>query len=198
MADDDLDDLRPDEIEGFKVGQKKTLEEYQELGDEDDALRRWKASLGIGQGTDISDPNDPRKCILYSLGLEVDGRPDVIIDLMSPGALEALGSKPFAIKEGATFRMKARFKVQHDILSGLNYLQRISRGAVHAKMQDMMGSYGPSTKENPFYEKKFESQTAPSGMLGRGHYAVVSKFVDDDNQTHLEFRWSFDVKKDWN
>lgn len=42
-----------------------------------------------------------------------------------------------------------------------------------------------------------EADTAPSGMLGRGHYKAVSKFVDDDNQTHLQFEWSFDVKKDW-
>lgn len=40
-------------------------------------------------------------------------------------------------------------------------------------------------------------ETAPSGMLGRGHYNAVSKFVDDDNVTHLEFSWSFDIKKDW-
>ena len=42
-----------------------------------------------------------------------------------------------------------------------------------------------------------EPETAPSGMLGRGHYTAVSKFVDDDKQTHLQFTWSFDIKKDW-
>ena len=42
-----------------------------------------------------------------------------------------------------------------------------------------------------------EPETAPSGMLGRGHYTALSKFVDDDNQTHLQFKWSFDIKKDW-
>ena len=42
-----------------------------------------------------------------------------------------------------------------------------------------------------------ESETAPSGMLARGHYNAVSKFIDDDNVTHLKFEWSFDIKKDW-
>ena len=42
-----------------------------------------------------------------------------------------------------------------------------------------------------------ESETAPSGMIGRGHYEAVSKFIDDDKQTHLEFKWAFDIKKDW-
>lgn len=105
---------------------------------DDEALNKWKASLGLGQGKDISDPNDPRKCIIYSLGLEVEGRPDIIIDLKSPGALEALESQPFTIKEGATFRMKAQFKVQHEILAGLKYLQKVTRMGVSNKMQEMM------------------------------------------------------------
>ena len=105
---------------------------------EDEALNKWKASLGLGQGKDISDSNDPRKCIIYSLGLEVEGRPDIIIDLKSPGALEALEKKPFVIKEGATFRMKAQFKVQHEILAGLKYLQKVTRMGVSNKMQEMM------------------------------------------------------------
>ena len=42
-----------------------------------------------------------------------------------------------------------------------------------------------------------ESQEAPSGMLARGHYKAVSRFIDDDNQEHLRFEWSFDIKKDW-
>ena len=38
---------------------------------------------------------------------------------------------------------------------------------------------------------------APSGMMARGHYEAVSKFVDDDDHTHLKFEWSFDISKDW-
>ena len=38
---------------------------------------------------------------------------------------------------------------------------------------------------------------APSGMMARGHYDAVSKFVDDDDHTHLKFEWSFDISKDW-
>jgi hypothetical protein len=104
----------------------------------DESLQKWKASLGLGQGKDISDASDPRKCIILSLGLEVEGREDIIIDLRSPGAVEALQGKPFTIKEGATFRMKAQFKVQHEILAGLKYLQKVSRMGVSSKMQEMM------------------------------------------------------------
>ena len=104
----------------------------------DESLQKWKASLGLGQGKDISDPNDPRKCIILSLGLEVEGRDDIIIDLRAPGALEALEEKPFTIKEGASFRMKAQFKVQHEILAGLKYLQKTTRMGVSHKLQEMM------------------------------------------------------------
>jgi Rho GDP-dissociation inhibitor len=34
-------------------------------------------------------------------------------------------------------------------------------------------------------------------MVGRGSYEAKSKFVDDDNETHLEFTWAFKVAKDW-
>ncbi|KAF2488151.1 immunoglobulin E-set [Neohortaea acidophila] len=192
------DELQPEQTEGFKVSEKKTIDEYHQLDAHDESLKKWKASLGLGgTGASTSDPNDPRKVIIHSLGLEVANRPDIIIDLSKPGALETLDKQPFTIKEGAAFRMKARFKVQHQILSGLKYVQVVSRLGVKSKMQEMIGSYSPNSTDKPEYEKKFETETAPSGMLGRGHYEAVSKFIDDDNQTHLQFKWSFDIKKDW-
>ena len=90
------------------------------------------------------------------------------------------------------------------------------------KTEEMIGSYGP--QETP-YEKKFLVEEAPSGILARGHYEakvqpdffclcikwpldisnwrfssllrMQSKFVDDDNTVHMEWSWSFDIKKDW-
>jgi len=195
---DHHDDLQAEKTQGFKVGEKKTLDEYHKLDQEDESLQKWKASLGLGQGKDISDPSDPRKCIILSLGLEVEGRPDIIIDLRAPGAVEELSKRPFTIKEGSEFRMKVQFKVQHELLAGLKYLQQVKRKGIPVdKMQEMMGSYGPNTEEKPQYEKKFNPETAPSGMMARGKYDAVSKFVDDDDHVHLKFNWSFEIKKDW-
>ncbi len=87
------------------------------------------------------DPGDTRRCIILSLSLEVDGRPDITIDLSAAGALESLKAKPFTIKEGAKFRMKATFKVQHEVLSGLKYLQAVRRkGIPMGKDQEMIVS----------------------------------------------------------
>ncbi|KAF2196400.1 rho-gdp dissociation inhibitor [Delitschia confertaspora ATCC 74209] len=192
------DELKPETTEGFKVGQKKTIEEYQQLDQNDESLRKWKESLGIGTGKPLAtDPNDKRTCIIESLGLEVEGRPDIIVDLRQPGAIESLKAKPFTIKEGAMFRMKVKFRVQNQVLAGLKYVQVAKRGPLSAKLQEMLGSYAPNTEERPFYEKKFEPQEAPSGMLARGTYKATSRFVDDDNVTHLQFEWVFEVKKDW-
>lgn len=194
----DHEDLQAESTPGFKVGEKKTMEEYQQLDKDDDAMNRWKASLGLGQGDSISDPNDPRKCIIKSLSLLVEGRPDITIDLSQPGAVESLKQKPFIIKEGATYRMKATFVVQHEVLSGLKYIQQVKRkGIPVGKDQEMIGSYPPNTTDRPVHEKTFAPEEAPSGMLVRGKYDAISKFVDDDKVPHLTFEWSFEIAKDW-
>ncbi|MCJ1423523.1 hypothetical protein MMC29_001407 [Sticta canariensis] len=199
MASHGEEDLVATTTAGFKVGEKKTLEEYTKLDQEDDSLNRWKASLGISNSPALPvDPSDTRRCIIRSLGLEVEGRPDIIIDLTAPGELEKLKSRPFTIKEGAKFRMKAVFKVQHDVLSGLKYLQVVKRNGLRVgKDEEMIGSYPPNTEEKPTYEKKFAQDDAPSGMMARGHYNAISKFTDDDGHTHLKFEWSFDITKEW-
>lgn len=68
----------------------------------------------------------------------MEGRDDIIIDLKAPGALETLKDHPFKIKEGATFRMKVRFRVQNQVLAGLKYLQVTKRGPLSHKLQEMI------------------------------------------------------------
>ncbi|MCJ1318965.1 hypothetical protein MMC15_004297 [Xylographa vitiligo] len=213
------DDLVASKTEGYKVGEKKTVEEYAKLDQNDESLNRWKASLGIATGAPLAvTPGDTRRCVIQSLALEVESRPDIVIDLTAPGSIEALRSKPFIIKEGAKFRMKANFKVQHDVLSGLKYLQVVKRKGIRVgKDEEMLvrvfektlgtvccadiwfaqGSYPPNTVDKPSYEKKFSQDEAPTGMMARGHYEAVSKFIDDDDHTHLKFEWSFDITKEW-
>lgn len=95
---------------------------------QDESLARWKASLGLGES--LSDPNDKRTCIIKSLALEVAGRDDVKIDLSAPGTLETLKENPFIIKEGIRYFIKCTFVVQHELLSGLKYIQVVKRHGV--------------------------------------------------------------------
>ena len=65
----------------------------------------------------------------------------------------------------------------------------------------------PFTKRNVGCSEEFSAgfaksmvvapDEAPTGIMARGHYEAVSKFVDDDNHEHLKFEWSFDISKDW-
>ncbi|KAI0996819.1 hypothetical protein K3495_g11366 [Podosphaera aphanis] len=192
-------DLLPEQTEGFKVGEKKTINEYQNLDADDEAMQRYKKSLGLGgDGKDLSDPNDPRQCIIMSLTMDSPGRPPVTIDLSQKGSELTLKDKPFKIKEGAKFSMIANFKVQHEILSGLHYVQIIKRKGIRvSKDQEMIGSYAPNTDKTPIYSKRFAEEEAPSGILARGHYTAFSTFIDDDKIVHLRFEWSFDIAKDW-
>ncbi|CRG84318.1 Rho GDP-dissociation inhibitor [Talaromyces islandicus] len=192
------DELATSQTEGFKVGEKKTIEEYKNLDQNDESLNRWKASLGLNTGDPIGDPNDPRKCIIKSLAIEAPGRADITLDLTGADALESLKDKPFTIKEGAKFYTKVEFAVNHDVLSGLKYVHVVKRkGITVTKDEEMLGSYAPSTTDKPTYTKRFHEEEAPSGMLARGSYSVRSRFIDDDKQVHLEFQWSFNIAKDW-
>lgn len=65
--------------------------------------------------------------VILELALLIRDRPDVVIDLSAPGAVENLQKQPFTIKEGCNYRMKVKFRVQHEVISGLWYLQKVSR-----------------------------------------------------------------------
>lgn len=47
MADQHQDEFAPTQTPGYKPGEKKTLEEYQNLDAQDESLAKWKESLGI-------------------------------------------------------------------------------------------------------------------------------------------------------
>ncbi|KXH64548.1 RHO protein GDP dissociation inhibitor [Colletotrichum nymphaeae SA-01] len=192
---------------GLAVLEPLDLEQYEMRDDQptnsttdenDESLQRYKESLGLGGGKDLSDASDPRVCIILSLTMESPGRDPVTIDLAAPGSEATLKDKPFKIKEGAKFTMVAKFKVQHEILSGLQYVQVVKRKGIKvSKDSEMLGSYAPNTDKQTTYTKRFQEEDAPSGMLARGHYNAISSFVDDDKKTHLTFEWSFDIAKDW-
>ncbi|KAK4070760.1 hypothetical protein Trihar35433_5227 [Trichoderma harzianum] len=197
MASHD-DDTMPEETQGYKLSQpKQSLAEYNQMDAGDESLQRYKQSLGLGGGKDISDPSDPRVCIIIGLTMDSPGRPPVRLELENPKDREKL-EKGFKIKEGVKFTMSAEFKVQHEILSGLHYVQVIKRQKIRvSKDSEMIGSYAPNTENQPTYTKKFHEEEAPSGMLARGKYDAVSSFVDDDKKKHLEFGWKFEIVKDW-
>ena len=67
------------------------------------------------------------------------------MDLSAPGAVDTLKNKPFTIKEGSVFRIKATYTVQHDVLSGLKYIQVVKRKGIRVSKDEEMlvSSYRP-------------------------------------------------------
>ncbi|KAI9317688.1 immunoglobulin E-set [Dichotomocladium elegans] len=191
MADHhDDDDFAPTQTAGYKPGEKKTLEEYQNLDAQDESLNKWKESLGL-KATGESLP----QVVVEYIALVVPGREDVVVDLSTAEAIENAKNIPFTIKEGTEYQLKVKFRVQHEVVSGLKYLQVVKRKGIRVdKSEEMLGSYGPSANS---YEKTFPVEEAPSGFIARSHYDAKSKFVDDDGVTHVQWSWSFDIKKDW-
>jgi Rho GDP-dissociation inhibitor len=41
------DEMAPSQTAGYKVGEKKTLDEYKNLDANDESLKKWKESLGL-------------------------------------------------------------------------------------------------------------------------------------------------------
>eukprot|EP00834_Sanchytrium_tribonematis_P000399 NODE_7_length_67686_cov_1.621421.p45 type:complete len:172 gc:universal NODE_7_length_67686_cov_1.621421:56264-55749(-) len=164
------DDLAVTNDVNYKAPAKKTLEELQNLDAEDESLRKWKESLGVATG---AVPKGGKKVIPLELAMEVAERSDVVLNLQDTTKLEEYKKNPMIIKEGIEYKLKIKFQVQNDVVSGLKYLHVVKRNGIKVdKAEEMLGSYGPNPTP---YEKKFQPEEAPSGALARGTYNVRSR-----------------------
>ncbi|KAI9504941.1 rho GDP dissociation inhibitor [Coemansia spiralis] len=193
MSQQENDDLIATQTEGYKVGQKKNIQELQQLDSNDESLNKWKASLGLDVAK-VRFPENPQTVIVQALVLKADGH-EIRMDVSTDEAVKRLQENPVVIKEGVDYTFKIEFVVQREMVTGLKFLQQIKRMGISVeKMEEMCGSYGPKYENQ---ERTFPSSKAPSGMMARGTYSIKSKFVDDDNNIYLEWTWSMDIKKEW-
>jgi len=197
--DDDAQDLQPTFTEGYRPGEKKTVDHYAELDKEDESLARWKASLGIGAAA-ASTSNGP-KVDIVSLFLTSPSLPDgktIELNPKDTDMLASLKKNPITIKEGTEYNVGMRFLVNGDVISGLRYIHVVKRAGIKVdKMEQMLGSYGPS-KDGAPHVSNFPTEESPSGMIARsGSYSVKSRITDDDAQVHADFEWHFKLGKEW-
>ncbi|KAL3230152.1 Rho GDP-dissociation inhibitor [Nakaseomyces bracarensis] len=198
MADEfnELDDSLQDDQ--YKVSAKKTVDEYKKLDAEDESLAKWKESLGLSSDVlPLEYPGDIRKVVIQKIQLLVDTEPEPItFDLTNETTIKELASKRYKVKEKSIYKLRITFKVQHEIITGLRYVQYIKKAGIAVdKIDDHLGSYAPNTKQKPFYEVELPESEAPSGFLARGNYSAVSKFIDDDKTTHLTLNWGVEIIK---
>lgn len=200
MADDPLveQDALPEaeQESSYKPPPEKSLKEIVQADEKDESLRKYKEAL-LGPAVKeevIVDSNNPKRLIVKSLAMVVEGRPDVILDLSCD--TESLKKKTFVIKEGIQYRIRIDFYVQREIVTGLKYIQKIFRHGIQCdSISNMVGSYAPKKEVQSYCTPPDDM---PSGVLARGTYTVKSIFTDDDKNEHLKWEWSFEIKKDWN
>ncbi|OBA24256.1 E set domain-containing protein [Metschnikowia bicuspidata var. bicuspidata NRRL YB-4993] len=195
------EELTPEQVEGYVVSEKKTIEEYTKLDAEDESLAKWKASLGLSASANAYPvaPGDKRTVVIVEMALvfpELDDLETVLIPMEDANGATIKKDIAFTIKEKTVYELRVKFRVQHEIITGLKYLHSVKKGLVRVdKVDEPLGSYAPNTTEKPYYEKSFGAVEAPSGMFARGSYSAITKFVDDDKTVHLEFPWSFQITK---
>ena len=118
-----------------------------------------------------------------------------VFELDTEEALAKVKATPYVLKEGSQYRMRVRFRVQVEIVSGLKMVNRVyKKGIPVDKGQNMLGSFGPR-KES--HVAMLPLDVVPSGMLARGSYKGKARFVDDDGKDHVQWEYSFTIGKDW-
>ncbi|XP_062826596.1 rho GDP-dissociation inhibitor 1 [Anolis carolinensis] len=176
----------------YKPPAQKSIQEIQELDKEDESLRKYKEAL-LGNVTISADPRTPN-VVVTKLTLVCAAAPGPL-ELDLTGDLAAFKKQSFIMKEGVEYQIKISFQVNHEIVSGLKYIQYTFRKGVKIDKTDyMVGSYGPRPEE---YEFLTPMEEAPKGMLARGSYNIRSKFTDDDKTDHLSWEWNLNIKKEW-
>ena len=199
MSEPDFNDFEESTNDDkYKVSEKKTVDEYKKLDAEDESLAKWKESLGLSSDVlPLEFPGDTRKVVIQKIQLLVDTEKEPItFDLTNETTIKELSSKRYKVKEKSIYKLRITFKVQHEIITGLRYVQYIKKAGIAVdKIDDHLGSYAPNTKQKPFYEVELPESEAPSGFLARGNYSAVSKFIDDDKTTHLTLNWGVEIVK---
>ncbi|ANB12737.1 Rdi1p [Sugiyamaella lignohabitans] len=185
----------------YIVAPKKAIEEYITLDAEDESLVRWKKSLGLNVDNyngvnSIGDPTDKRKLVVVHIKVAVEGRDPVFLNTENESEIKNFGKNPVAAIEHAKFKITIRFRIQHEILTGLRYYQTAKRGGITmSKTDHTLGAYPPNTPDKPYYEVSLPEGEAPGGLLARGSYSCSTTFYDDDKVSHLTIPWKLMIVK---
>lgn len=80
--------------------------------------------------------NDPRRVVIEEMKVICEGRPggDIVYKLDSKEALDKMKDDAFVLKEGCNYKIQVTFRVQHEIVSGLKYVNTVYRKGVRGKL----------------------------------------------------------------
>lgn len=185
---------------GYNPGKKVDINTLHQMDDEDESMKRYKEAL-LGKANSARGPSDdPRKVVIQSIVIIFEDRPggNLEFKLSNAKELEEFKKADIVFKEGCNFKIQVNFRVQHDLVTGLKYVSLIYRKGIRAaKDEEMFGSYAPKEENHSVTFPKQGWDQAPKGALARGTYTAKSKFTDDDKEVHMQYEYTFHIKKDW-
>jgi len=197
----DVEEVEEEKSPDYKVSKKVAVDELLKMDKSDESLKKYKEQLLGAAAKEVFSPkDDPRRVVIEQMKVTCEGRPggDIIYTLETKESLDKMKENPFALKEGCNYKITVVFRVQHEIVTGLKYVNTVTRKGVKvAKDDTMIGSFAPQKQAYSVVFPRNGWEEAPKGMLARGSYKAKSQFVDDDKQCHLEYEYAFDIKKDW-
>lgn len=182
----------------------KNVAEILAMDSNDESLKKYKQSLlGAAYEGDLGDVNDPRRviveefCVIFSKE-ESPSQLDLVYKLSTEEGLNKLKSEGVTMIEGSKFKFKIKFRVQHELVCGLKWVNMVSGKLLPLgsdKDELVIGSYAPSSTIVDFEFPKFGYSEAPKGMMLRGKYKCVNSFVDTDKVNHLEYGYELNIVK---
>eukprot|EP01134_Creolimax_fragrantissima_P000432 CFRG0432T1 len=164
----------------------------------DPAMIAYLKALGIDP--DYKPPtNDSRRVVIQKLEIVFkDNHTPAVLDVETPEQQAAAKKTPMIIKEGAEYKIRVTFRVQHTLVAGLKIQSVVKKmGAELTKEEEMLGSYPPKNEFASVDIGGGDFMEAPTGMLARGEYKAHMKFMDDDKNCHLDFEYTIKIAKDW-
>lgn len=169
------------------------------LQDQDnESLQRYKKAL-LGDLADETLFNgEPGFVEIVKVELLCPERPNgpIVLDIKESDRTGIFKIQSYSLKQKSTVQMRVTFKVYNDIVQGLKYCSVVKKaGFVVEKNEEVLGTFAPVP--NKEYVASLEPDETPGGMLMRGEYKGKSMFIDNDGIVHMQFEYTFNIKKTW-
>lgn len=142
----------------------------------DPAMIAYLKQLGIDPDY-VPPKDDPRRVVISEFSIIFkDGHEPIVLKFNNEEDVKNAKKTPLVIKEGAEFKIKLMFRVQHNVVLGLKVLNTVSKmGKTLAKDEEMLGTYPPKNDFQSLEIPRLDWNEAPSGMIARGEYKSKMK-----------------------
>lgn len=120
-----------------------------------------------------------------------------VYDLSTEAGVAKLKNEGIALKEGCKYKFRISFRVQHEIVAGIKFVNKVRKTVFSDSDSLMIGSFPPASTAHVFEFPRYGYNEAPSGMLYRGKYSAKNSFIDSDGVKHLELEYPVDIRKSW-